>query len=84
MRLFRMLLEKFCRDLTAEDVRNILYVFFPFMFGLYPYAAVTEKQRGAMQKAGVDYEYSSVQDLAFRCLVRLLRADEKEDGSWIM
>ena len=84
MRLFRALLEKFRPELSPEDVRNAVYIFFPFMFGVYPYAAVTEKQRGAMREAGVDYEYSTAKDLIFRCLLRLLGSGEKEDAQWIL
>ncbi|MCR5053815.1 MAG: hypothetical protein K6A69_03130 [Lachnospiraceae bacterium] len=30
------------------------------MFGIYPYTAVTEKQREAMKQANVDYVYRSI------------------------
>ena len=80
LRLMRLLLEKYRPDVTAQGVQRILYVFFPFMFGIYPYAAVTEKQRAAMTEAGVDYAYPTIYDLTFRCLTRLLaqETDEKE------
>ena len=42
------------------------------MFGVYPYAAVTEKQKAAMEEAGVDYEYQSVYELTYHCLIGLL------------
>lgn len=51
-------------------------MFFPFMFGIYPYAAVTEKQRAAMRDAGVDYVYMSVYDITYNCIVRLLGGKE--------
>lgn len=34
-------LEKFFPRMTDEDVQGFLYAFFPFMFGIYPYTAVT-------------------------------------------
>ena len=52
--------------------RSFRLVFFPFMFGIYPYAAVTEKQRSAMQEAGVDFDYLSIYELTLACLRRLL------------
>ena len=70
--LMRMLLEKFCPDMGAEDIQNFLYTFFPFMFGIYPYTEVTEKQRIAMKEAGVPFLYQTVYELTFSCLVRLL------------
>ncbi len=68
----RMLLEKFCPDMSAADIRGFIYTFFPFMFGIYPYTAVTEKQKTAMKDAGVDYVYQSVYELTYSCLMRLL------------
>ncbi len=81
LQLFRLLLEKFCPELSADDVRGVLYLFFPFMFGLYPYAAVTEKQRAAMRAAGVNYVYQSVYELADRCLLRLLGGGTQKEAA---
>jgi len=72
MRLIRLLLEKFRPDMTAGEVQDFIYTFFPFMFGIYPYTAVTEKQRRAMKEAGVDYVYRSVFEITYSCLIRLL------------
>ncbi len=72
MRLIREILIKFCPEKSEEDRQCFLYLFFPFMFGIYPYAAVTEKQRGAMREAGVDYVYQSVYEITYNCLIQLL------------
>ena len=72
LRLVRALLEKFRPEMDGEDVERFIYLFFPFMFGIYPYAAVTEKQRAAMTEAGVDFAYPTVYDLTYNCLIRLL------------
>lgn len=71
----RMLLEKFCPDMNETDIRNFIYTFFPFMFGIYPYAAVTEKQKIAMKEAGIDYVYQTVYELTYNCLIRLLEQE---------
>jgi len=76
MQLVCMLLKKFCPEMSVADIQNFLYLFFPFMFGIYPYTAVTDKQRAAMQEAGVDYVYQSVYDLTYSCLIRLLSDDQ--------
>ena len=68
----RMLLEKFCPDMSVRDIQNFIYTFFPFMFGIYPYTAVTEKQKTAMEEAGINYVYHSVYELTYGCLIRLL------------
>ena len=59
-------------ELIAGEAESFLYLLFPFMFGLYPYTAVTEKQRAAMEEAGVHYVYHTVYELTYRCLIRLL------------
>ena len=68
----RMLLERFCPDMSVRDIQNFIYTFFPFMFGIYPYTAVTEKQKAAMEEAGINYVYHSVYELTYGCLIRLL------------
>ena len=72
LELMNMLLEKFCPEMSAADIRNFIYTFFPFMFGIYPYAEVTDKQKAAMQEAGIEYVYQTVYELTYRCLLRLL------------
>ena len=72
MHLMRMLLEKFCPDMSVTDIQNFIYTFFPFMFGIYPYTAVTEKQKTAMKDAGINYVYQTVYELTCSCLIRLL------------
>ena len=72
MHLVCMLLEKFCPDMSVTDIQNFIYTFFPFMFGIYPYTAVTEKQKVAMKEAGINYVYQTVYELTCSCLIRLL------------
>lgn len=72
IRLVREILMKFCPEMTEADRQNVIRIFFPFMFGIYPYAAVTEKQRVAMREAGVDYVYQSVYEITGNCLIQLL------------
>ena len=68
----RMLLEKFCPDMSTAEIQRFLYTFFPFMFGIYPYTAVTEKQKTAMEEAGINFTYQTVYELTYSCLMRLL------------
>ena len=70
--LMRELLLKFCPDMGGTEIRNFIYIFFPFMFGIYPYTAVTEKQKTAMKDAGIDYVHQTVYELTHSCLIRLL------------
>ena len=75
MRRMTMLLTKFCPDMSVTDIQNFIYTFFPFMFGIYPYTAVTENQKKAMKEAGINFAYQSVYELVCSCLNRLLGID---------
>ena len=66
------LLSKFCPEMSVQDIQNFIYIFFPFMFGIYPYTAVTDKQREAMKNANVDYVYQSIFEITNNCLLQLL------------
>lgn len=48
------MLEKFRPDMDLERREAFIYSFFPFMFGIYPYTVVTDKQKEAMEKAVKD------------------------------
>ena len=71
-------LDKFCPEMSEKDKEEFLYVYFPFMYGIYPYTVVTEKQRKAMEDAGVGFVYHSVYELSYNCLRKLLVKGEKE------
>ena len=72
MKNVSMILTKFCPDKTVQEIQDFIYVFFPFMFGIYPYTAVTDKQKDAMKKAKVDYVYQTVFEITENCLMKLL------------
>ena len=65
MQLISMVVQKFCPEMTVSDIQNFIYIFFPFMFGIYPYTEVTEKQRAAMKEAGINYVYQSAYELIY-------------------
>ena len=67
-----MLLSKFCPEKSDKEIQDFIYVFFPFMFGIYPYTSVTDKQRDAMKEAKVDFIYQSVFEITNNCLLKLL------------
>ena len=72
MQLVSMVVQKFCPEMTVAEIQNFIYIFFPFMFGIYPYTEVTEKQKVAMKEAGVNYVYQTAYELIYSCLIRLL------------
>ncbi len=77
LQLVSMVVQKFCPEMTVADIQNFIYIFFPFMFGIYPYTEVTERQRTGMKDAGVNYVYQTAYELIHSCLIRLLgKGDE--------
>ena len=72
LQLVSTVVQKFCPDMGVAEIQNFIYIFFPFMFGIYPYTEVTEKQRTGMKDAGVSYVYQTAYELTYGCLIRLL------------
>ena len=68
------LLRKFCKDMDDKSRQEFIYSFFPFIYGIYPYTIVTEKQKNAMEKAGVEFKYYSIYELAYTCSYKLLKS----------
>ena len=66
-------LRKFVPSLDDAGRQSFLYSLLPFVYGLYPYTVVTEKQREAMEEAGISYVYMSTYDMACTFLRTLLR-----------
>lgn len=67
-------LDKFFVKMTVQDKQDFIYSFFPFMFGIYPYTVVTEKQKKAMEQANVNYVYMSVYEIVYAEVKKLLGA----------
>ena len=66
------LLKKFCPEMTEGERQDFLYTFFPFMYGIYPYTVVTDKQREAMEQADVGFVYFPVYEMTYTCVKKLL------------
>ena len=65
-------LQKYFPDMLVGQKQDFIYTFFPFMFGIYPYTYVTDKQRTAMEAAGVNYVFMTIYEITFNCVKRLL------------
>ena len=72
LKAVEQMIEKYVPEMDAEARQRFLYAFFPFIYGIYPYTAVTEKQKTAMEQAGIPYAYQPAYDLTYRCLTKLL------------
>lgn len=65
---------KACLDkfFPTVDRERFIFVFFPFLFGVYPYAVATEKQLHAMKKANMQFTLHSIYEMVYRCVMQLL------------
>ena len=66
------LVKAYIPDMDEAARQRFLYAFFPFIYGIYPYTSVTEKQKEAMKEADIPYVYQSAYELTFACVKRLL------------
>ena len=76
MRAVSGCLEKFFPQMTAGDIQGFIFAFFPFMFGIYPYTVVTEKQREALEKSHTNYVFLSIYEITKSMAVKLLKEFE--------
>ena len=67
-----LFLRQYIPEMDGERRRRFIYAFFPFIYGIYPYTSVTEKQADAMREAGIPYQYQSAFQLTFECAKKLL------------
>lgn len=74
MRAVACCLKKFFPQMTEEDVQGFVYAFFPFLFGVFPYTVVTEKQRDAMERSHADYVYFSIYEITKSIVEKLLQS----------
>jgi AcrR family transcriptional regulator len=69
---------KFVPYMSSEEIKSFIYSFFPFMFGIYPYTVVTEKQEKAMKKVGIDFKEYSIYEIIYNCVKKLLGGNGNE------
>lgn len=58
--------------MSAGGIQEFLYVFFPFLFGVYPYTTATEKQKKAMELAGITVSRPSIGGLVQSFVAKML------------
>ena len=70
--LFSQLLTKFNPLLTKKEINDIVYMFFPFIYALYPYSYVTAKQKTAMERAGHIWNDNTIYKLTYNFIIKIL------------
>lgn len=73
LRIVASCLEKFFPKMSMRDIQNFIYTFFPFLFGVYPYTVVTDKQKKAMDEAQANYVFLSLYEITYTCVIELLK-----------
>ena len=54
------------------DCESFIFVFFPFLFGVYPYSVATQKQLDAMREAKMEFRMHSIYEIIYSCVMQLL------------
>ena len=54
------------------DCESFIFVFFPFLFGVYPYSVATQKQLDAMREAKMKFRMHSIYEIIYSCVMQLL------------
>ena len=54
------------------DCERFIFVFFPFLFGVYPYSVATEKQLTAMREAKMEFKMHNIYEMIYSCVLQLL------------
>ncbi len=72
METVKKCLDKFFGKMTEKEKTEFIYSFFPFMYGIYPYTMVTDRQKEAMKLANLKYEYMSIYEITYKMLKKLL------------
>ena len=71
--MVRKCIDKFFKSMSEEEKDKFIFSFFPFMYGIYPYAEVTEKQKEAMEKARVPFKFQTIYEITYNGLLKLLK-----------
>ena len=65
----RKCLKKFFPEVDTE---KFIFVFFPFLFGVYPYSVATQKQLDAMRDAKIGFKMHNIYDIVYSCVMQLI------------
>lgn len=69
---FSKLLSKFNPLLSKKEIDDVIYMFYPFIYALYPYSHVTEKQMKAMEIAGYKWNKNTIYKLTYNFILKIL------------
>ena len=72
IKMVRKCVDKFFNKMREKQKEEFISLFFPLMYGIYPYVEVTEKQKSAMDVADVPFKYLSIYEITCKGIIKLL------------
>ena len=73
IKMVRKCVDKFFEKMSDEEKEEFVFLFFPLMYGIYPYAEKKKKQMQAMEAADVPFKYLSIYDITYKGIIKLLK-----------
>lgn len=58
-----------CKD---YEIKDFMKIFLPYLHGVYPYAYATDKQIEAMDRVGIEHEKTTIRELVYMGLMKML------------
>ena len=72
IKMVKRCIDKFFEEMDEDKKDEFIFLFFPLMYGIYPYAEVTQKQQKAMETADVPFKYLSIYEITYKGILKLL------------
>lgn len=66
------LIRKCYPKIKDYEIKDFIKMFLPYLHGIYPYAFATDKQIEAMDRVGIEYEKTTIKELVYLGLMKLL------------
>ena len=66
------LIRKCYPEYKDYEIKDFIKIFLPYLHGIYPYAFATDKQIEAMDRVGVEYEKTTIKELVYLGLMKML------------
>lgn len=66
------LIRKCYPDIKDYEIKDFMKIFLPYLHGIYPYAYATQKQIEAMDRVGISHEKTTIKELVYTGLIRML------------
>lgn len=69
---FHDCIEKFYKDKNEEEIIEVMYMFFPFLHGMYRYINVSPLQKEAISSSGLLLQNGTIYELTYNIVKKIL------------